>query len=150
MVIRPWEWKFMEFSSLQVPILFCLYHIIEILRVLQKSGREYYDSLYLKCYIKSYSLYWYHAVENTAHQNSGIHCIFDGIAPTHVQVMILNISDLWDIQWYTTQHYQYWYHAAENIANQKEFIVYLIVLCPLLLLCTVILFLPKSSMQCRF
>ena len=26
----------MEFSYLQVPILFCLYHIIEILQVLQK------------------------------------------------------------------------------------------------------------------
>ena len=31
--------------------------IIEILQVLQKSGREYYDSPYLKYYIKSHSLY---------------------------------------------------------------------------------------------
>ena len=88
--------------------------------MLQKSGREYYDSPYLKCYIKSHSLYRYHAVENIGSQNSGIPCVFDGIAPTHVQVMTLNTSDLWDIQWYTTQHYLYRYHAAENIANQNS------------------------------
>ena len=33
--------------------------------------------------------------------------------------MTLNTSDLWDIQWYTTQHYLYRYHAAENIASQN-------------------------------
>ena len=87
----------MEFSYLQVLILFSLYHITEILQVLQKSGGEYYDLLYLKCDIKSHMLYLYHAIENIANQNSGIQCIL------------------------------------------------LMVLCPLLLVCVVILFLPKSS-----
>ena len=81
MVLRHWEWKFMEFSYLQVLILFSLYLIIEILQVLLKSGREYYDLPYLKFYIKSDILCWYHAVENIANQNSGIQCIFDGIGP---------------------------------------------------------------------
>ena len=36
----------MEFFYLQVLILFSLYHIIEILQVLQESGREYYDLPY--------------------------------------------------------------------------------------------------------
>ena len=81
MFIRHWEWKFMEFSYLLVPILFFLYLIIEILQVLEKSGREYYDLPYLKFYIKSYILCWYHAVEDIANQNSGIQCTFDGVAP---------------------------------------------------------------------
>ena len=83
-VIRHWEWKFMEFSYLQVLILFSLY--LEILQVLQKSGREYYDLPYLKFYIKSGILCWYHAVENIANQHSGIQCTLDGIAPTPLSV----------------------------------------------------------------
>ena len=39
MLIRHWEWKFMEFFYLQVLILFSLYLIIEILQVLQKKWK---------------------------------------------------------------------------------------------------------------
>ena len=43
----------MEFSYLQVLILFSLYLIIEILQVWQKSGREYYDLPYSKIFIQN-------------------------------------------------------------------------------------------------
>ena len=58
----------MEFFYLQVLILFSLYLIIEILQVLQKSGREYYDlPSFEKFYVKSDILCWYHAIENIAY-----------------------------------------------------------------------------------
>ena len=76
----------MEFFYLQVLILFSLYQITEILQVFQKSGREYYDLPCLKCYKKSHSLYWYHAVENIANQNLGIQCKFDGIVLIPINV----------------------------------------------------------------
>ena len=99
-----------------------MYHIIDILQVLGKSGRGCYDLPYLFRMLHKIS------------QPILIHQANTLSTPIFSNKMYFFIS----------------YHRKYSQSEFRNSIVYMVVLCPLLVLCALILFLSKSSMWYHF